>query len=259
MRVEEVTASSKDFMDYLAIDKVGNAFALYDLKEEADRVQCWAARESGSYRGYLLLWYRKRYPNAILRGTGDAAGSLLSKAPMDGITFLAEPHLARCLRESREVRAGLLMDMMWVDRKTARPVRGKRARRLTAADGPSVATLFEEADLGAYRDWAAWIDQGIAYGAFEGRRLVAVGGTHVQSEDICLVGGVYTAKNYRRRGYAAEVNSAIMQEALWRVPQVSLMVVSANRPAVRLYEKLGYRKVGEWAWMDVGTGRLPLM
>ncbi len=88
---------------------------------------------------------------------------------------------------------------------------------------------------------------------------MAVGGTHIRSKDLCLLGGIYTAKDHRMRGYAAQVTSAVTKEALREAPIVSLLVVSTNRPAIRLYEKLGYRKVAEWTWMDVGTGRTPLM
>ncbi len=259
MKVEEVTADDTDFMDYLASDKLRNAFALYDLVEEADKIECLAASEEDSFSGYMLLWYGAGIPHAMLRGTREAAHRLLPRAPDDHCTLLTDSHLAGCAEEMREVTASFEMDLMTVDHRTAQLLTSTGARRLRADDGPAVSALFAEIGRGEDRDYAAWIDPGITYGVFDEERLVAVGGTHIRSKDLCLLGGIYTAKDHRMRGYAAQVTSAVTKEALREAPIVSLLVVSTNRPAIRLYEKLGYRKVAEWTWMDVGTGRTPLM
>ena len=37
----------------------------------------------------------------------------------------------------------------------------------------------------------------------------------------------------------------------------ALFVRSDNYPAIRVYEKIGYRKIGEKLWVDVGTGLKP--
>jgi predicted GNAT family acetyltransferase len=37
----------------------------------------------------------------------------------------------------------------------------------------------------------------------------------------------------------------------------ALFVRSDNHPAISVYEKIGYRKIGEKLWVDVGTGLKP--
>ncbi|MCJ2519425.1 MAG: GNAT family N-acetyltransferase [Candidatus Thermoplasmatota archaeon] len=259
VEVSMVTARRRDFIDYLASDRLGNAFALYDLQEEADRVRCWAASKENSFVGYLLLWYGMMSPHAILRGSREAVYSLLPEAPKDGCTFLVDPVCSGCVEDTREVTARLMMDLMVATEESARLVTDQGVRRLTVEDGASMTLLYDELGRGGDRDFGAWIERGIAFGVYDGERLVSVGGTHLQSEDLCFIGGVYTASDHRRRGYAARVTSAVTKKALEQVPTVSLLVVSANRAAIRLYRKLGYRKVSEWVWMDVGTGRNPLM
>jgi predicted GNAT family acetyltransferase len=37
----------------------------------------------------------------------------------------------------------------------------------------------------------------------------------------------------------------------------ALFVRADNYPAVSVYEKIGYRKIGEKLWVDVGTGLRP--
>lgn len=257
--VREVSACSEEFMEYLRSDPVRNAFALYDLAEEAERVRCFAASKGDRFEGYILQWQGPRHANVILHGTIEAAKVLLPRAPAEACTFLVNPALSQCVEEARRVDAQYVMDVMIVDRQAARLTEVKRARRLTRTDAGSLAALYEEMGQTRGRDYADWIARGIAYGIFEDDRLVSVAGTHVLSKDLCLIGGVYTAKDRRRRGYGAEVVAAVTAEALRQVPLVSLLVVSVNRPAIRLYEKLGFRKVMDWVWMDAGTGDTPLM
>jgi len=68
---------------------------------------------------------------------------------------------------------------------------------------------------------------------------------------------VYTDPNQRNRGYATLATSAITEEALKNAEAAALFARSDNYSAVRVYEKIGYRKIGEKMWVDVGTGLKP--
>ena len=81
MRVEPVAGDRPEFMPFLREDPVRNAFALYDLEEEGDRVQCFAAVEGDAFRGYLLAWHGRQFPNVIVTGDKEAAETLLPRAP----------------------------------------------------------------------------------------------------------------------------------------------------------------------------------
>jgi predicted GNAT family acetyltransferase len=72
-----------------------------------------------------------------------------------------------------------------------------------------------------------------------------------------MIGGVYTAPEKRNRGFALLATSAVTHEALKRADAAALFVRSDNYPAIRVYEKIGYRKIGEEIWVDVGTGMMP--
>ncbi|MGB8781077.1 MAG: GNAT family N-acetyltransferase, partial [Candidatus Bathyarchaeia archaeon] len=69
--------------------------------------------------------------------------------------------------------------------------------------------------------------------------------------------GDYTDPNYRNKGYALLATSAVTEEALRQAEAAALFVRSDNYPAIRVYEKIGYRKIGERLWIDVGTGLRP--
>jgi hypothetical protein len=72
-----------------------------------------------------------------------------------------------------------------------------------------------------------------------------------------MIGGVYTRPDHRNKGYATLATSAITREALEKSESAALFVRSDNYPAIRAYEKIGYEKIGEKLWVDVGTGRKP--
>ena len=72
-----------------------------------------------------------------------------------------------------------------------------------------------------------------------------------------MIGGVYTHPGYRNRRYATLATSAITDEALGKSDAAALFARSDNYSAIRAYEKIGYRKIGERLWVDVGIGIRP--
>ncbi len=85
---------------------------------------------------------------------------------------------------------------------------------------------------------------GTFYGVRHEGRLVAAGGTHLYSHDesVGAIGNVYTHRAHRGRGHASAVTSAVARELLDRGTRiVALNVRSENTPAIRVYERLGFR------------------
>ena len=80
------------------------------------------------------------------------------------------------------------------------------------------------------------------YGIRVGGRLVAAAGTHVISREgrMGVVGNVMTHADFRNRGYAKAVTSAVTAELLRSCDDVVLNVRSDNPPAIAAYRGLGY-------------------
>ena len=95
------------------------------------------------------------------------------------------------------------------------------------------------------------------YGTFVENELVSYAGSFIQLPQIWMIGGVYTAPDHRNKGYASLATSAVTKEALRKAEKAALFVRSDNLPAISVYEKIGYRKIGEKMWIDVGTGMKP--
>ena len=144
---------------------------------------------------------------------------------------------------------------------TANLLASKLVRRLsTEEDAAAFAKLVlnrkdrPKRNLKKYLDWIAKMPM---YGMFVENELVSYAGSFIQLPQIWMIGGVYTAPDHRNKGYASLATSAVTKEALGKAEKAALFVRSDNLPAISLYEKIGYRKIGEKLWIDVGTGMKP--
>ncbi|HDM23896.1 MAG TPA: GNAT family N-acetyltransferase, partial [Candidatus Bathyarchaeota archaeon] len=88
------------------------------------------------------------------------------------------------------------------------------------------------------------------YGIFENGKLVSVAHTYVRLPEIWVVGGVYTRPEYRGRGYATSVTSAVTRDAV-QSGAVAMLHVAEDNPAYRIYERIGYREIARKKWIIV--------
>ena len=150
---------------------------------------------------------------------------------------------------------------MLVKRNEAKAFRSKMVKKLqTAKDADQLARLLlerkdrPEHNRKRYSDWIAKMS---IYGVFENRTLVSCAVSFIQHPEVWMIGGVFTLPEKRNRGYALLATSAVTQEALDKAEAAALFVRSDNHPAIAVYEKIGYRKIGEKIWVDEKTGLMP--
>jgi RimJ/RimL family protein N-acetyltransferase len=177
-------------------------------------------------------------------GDPDAIAAIISIHPGPVQTYATcEPSHVPALQRVYRFASQQPMMRMHVRREWFRPVQFtdsiplngfdiRRINGLYASDGAPSYYVPEHIDAGLYR------------GIFEEGRLVAVAGTHVVSrhEGVAVVGNVFTHRQHRGRGYATAATSAVTAALLEFCEDVVLTVDPANAPAVRAYEKLGYRE-----------------
>lgn len=68
-----------------------------------------------------------------------------------------------------------------------------------------------------------------------------------RSEYTLQLQGIWTPEHLRGHGLAARALAGVCDELLHEVPSLSLYVNGFNQPALRLYERVGFQRVGEFA------------
>ncbi|ABM80459.1 GNAT family N-acetyltransferase [Hyperthermus butylicus] len=87
------------------------------------------------------------------------------------------------------------------------------------------------------------------YGAYVEGVLASIACTYIRMHDIWLIGNVYTRPEYRGRGLAKAVTSTVTARALACGAKPLLHVEAGNKPAIRVYARLGYRALRARPWI----------
>lgn len=118
------------------------------------------------------------------------------------------------------------------------------AEKLGLKDLDAINSIFNTAYPGNFFD-PRMLETGMYFGIWEAGRLVSVSGIHVYSEeyDVAAIGNVTTHPDFRNRGYAKKVMARLIQALQERVGNIALNVKANNTPAIKAYEKLGFRVI----------------
>jgi RimJ/RimL family protein N-acetyltransferase len=252
--------------DFFNQNRALAAYALGDLEEPNWGLSDFRGAFAGeTLAGVLLLWYGAKPPVCVLLfATPDAANALLGSPGTPGEVFGMVPaDLLDVMRRIYTLGETRHLWRMAVVRHefVAAPPR-PRLRRLLGEDADAMTRLtaleaqpFERHHL-VYTP--ALLEHGIFFGIEDERgQLVAAAGTHIiaPQERVGAVGHVFTAPHERGKGYATAVTGTVTQELFRQgIDLVALNVLQDNAPAIRAYQKLGYRIHG--AIVDcVCTGR----
>ena len=85
------------------------------------------------------------------------------------------------------------------------------------------------------------IGRGRVYGSFtEEDELASLAFIQDTSENVALIGGVYTKSEFRRLGYAKSCLISLINDLLNKYRVVGLTVRTDNIPAINLYKSLGF-------------------
>lgn len=112
---------------------------------------------------------------------------------------------------------------------------------------------LRNADRGGVFFLPMMLSHGVFVGVEQSGSLVAAAGTHVISGtySIAAVGSVITHPNHRGRGLGQRVVTALCQRLQLRFDIIGLNVAASNRPAIRVYERVGFRTVFDYEEVQV--------
>jgi RimJ/RimL family protein N-acetyltransferase len=262
VRFEEINEKNKLLIiASLKSDIIKHVFAVYDLQNDPIHTATYAAFEKGELEGYILIYTAADFPSVILECEDKVAERLLEHAPPDKFIIHAPPKLLPAIKKRFPDAKHYVEDWMLVRKNEAKFFESKLVKRLrTEEDALKLADLLlsrKDRPPNTLTKYAEWISKMPLYGVFKDDQLVSYAGSFLQLPQVWLIGGVYTDPEHRNNGYATIATSAITEEALRTAEAAALFARSDNCPAIRAYEKIGYRKIGEKVWVDVGTGLKP--
>ena len=236
-------------------DPLTHVYLLYDLIYELDCTDVFFNVVGGSITGYLLVW---RGPRAVCIYLWGRAEGLVDRIPCDSETIvvvqerrLLEP-VVEFLRPRGKLKVKEHLDMV-VDEEGFKPYSAGRAVKLDARDERHIVGFLELARMSGWKMNGGKARELLAkrryYGLFDGGRLVSVACAFFRMPEVWPIGNVYTHPDYRGRGYAKTVTSAITRDALSSGAWALLQVAEDNEPAIRVYKALGYKMISKKPWI----------
>ncbi len=198
---------------------------------------------NGAWAGYSRAVGRIRLLSpdiarvAALEAVSPANVSTLASAMAVGEEMLAiAPQPLQSTAELEVLSIKPVLQMVADQPMPAAP--GISTVRLSAADFAQMLALVDVARPGPLGPRA--LELGNFRGIFDGARLVALAGERLRFDRYTEVATVCTDPDYRGRGYAKAVVSAVMQEIVDAGRTPFLGVDDGNIAAIRLYEALGF-------------------
>jgi predicted GNAT family acetyltransferase len=154
--------------------------------------------------------------------------------------------------------------LMTVDRAALRPgmpveIRGLSVRRAGPADADALLPLqkgyeLEEvmidpsrfSEASCLRLLKTSLREEVVYLAEVNGVPVAKAATNARGYAVDQVGGVFTQPSWRGKGIGAVVVTALLKELLAEKTRACLFVKKRNRPAIALYDRLGFEPVTDY-------------
>jgi ribosomal protein S18 acetylase RimI-like enzyme len=134
-----------------------------------------------------------------------------------------------------------------------RPHHRGLARQLNERDVSALCRFMGAPEQAAPR-FIGWLQGAkVFYGIEENGELRAIGSSMVCLPEIFNIVSIETHKDHRGKGYGTELTSGLVAECLRHTGEVCLTVFADNQPALRVYEKLGFRIKEDRMWANCGT------
>jgi predicted GNAT family acetyltransferase len=184
----------------------------------------------------------KRYPVDVapIAATRDQSvesyrslAQLLGPQGTTALAFVTEPHLPAGWNVVRTLQN---VQMVW-NRSAALEVK-HRAEDLGVSHVDEMLALTELNKLGRFRKRAP--ELGSYIGLHESGQLVSMAGEGFRFPGYAEISAVCTHPDYRGRGYASSLVSALIEKITKRGEIPFLHVGMDNAEAIRVYEKLGF-------------------
>lgn len=247
----------------LDAEPVEHAYLRSELRQGVERAEWWGVRDGDRLRAVMLAGPLTapcipERPDAGLLADTACAGSppRMLVGARASVAALRDALLP--VQRPREVREP--QPLLMLDSTNRLPLEFAPVRPATRADVDALAiaaAAMHREEMGgdpAPVDPAAWrsrmvslVDLGWSWAWIECDSVIFKAELSAWTPEVVQIQGVYTHPARRRQGIAAAGLAAVCRTLLRSVPVCSLYVNANNHTALRLYDRLGFRRAGDFA------------
>jgi ribosomal protein S18 acetylase RimI-like enzyme len=256
--VEFVRTITSDVIAYLEKDVTRNALDLWYLHNGDKRYELRVCRIKDDVRAHLGTYDTPEAIYSSLGGEPEAAVALLNLIPSK-TALTTSKDLGDLVTNNLKHNSTYANDIMVVGREEVKLKNPDLAIRLSPDHLIQYSAFGSSFNVtNVPMEWVQeCLERDIIFGVFLGDELVSVASLVGRHPQVSVILGVETKPEFRNRGFGAIVVSAAVLEGLRLSNSCSLFVRVDNVYAISLYKALGFKKVGEELWIDIGTGIIP--
>ncbi len=243
-------ATNDEAYAILSQDPVWNCFALADLEPPLREYSQFAmASQDESNERAICLVLRHPIIGQVLSpfGSRDGVAVILKQLalPERPLIQAQELHipLLQCYYQAETTwRRMLRMAITSTSWRPLTSVPHRPVKQLIISDLPALKNLYTQHPESGFS--ADLFTQGLYFGAYEGERIIAAGGTHalVPTHRIAVLGNILTAPEARGQGYATAITATLLATLFEQhFALVVLNVFEDNSTAIHIYQRLGFQ------------------
>ncbi len=239
-------------------DEIAFTYLMYDLNYELGNTEAYFVISDATLKAFILIW---RNASVHMWGCDEYLSELIKYVPISSDKLYIQTYSNGVVNDvinyvSRyygKVDVIEFIDMI-TDERSFRPYKPELAVKLSSDKENHVKELAKvlkelkgsEVSPGEAKELLSNLTY---YGIFINDELVSIANTYVRTKELWLVGSVYTKPEFRGRGYAKAVTSAVTEVAIKAGAKAALHVREGNIPAIKAYERIGYRRLRKRKWI----------
>jgi ribosomal protein S18 acetylase RimI-like enzyme len=236
----------------LGKDPTNNILPLGDLYSPLfENSTVFAAIENEQIMGVCAVYHAFKTPSVVLGNTTNDVKQSLLKHALEKVsgTFISTcpledvPIFNKCstvISEHREQQMTADPPNAFVNKKVS-------VRQVEPNELESLNTFYLE--QGA----EAWVPLQVEVGPYycvkQNGKIVSAAGVHIVTPQIAQLGNIITDEGYRNQGFATACTTALATHLASNGRIISLFVREDNTAAIRIYEKLGFNKHRDIAFL----------
>ncbi|MDG6996886.1 MAG: GNAT family N-acetyltransferase [Nitrososphaerota archaeon] len=256
--IELAQSDNASVISYLKKDVIRNALNVWYLQRGEKGFELHVCRVGDEVKAHLSIYATPEATYIDLGGDSNAAKSLLPLVPEKAVLMTTNTLRDQVTSELKfdKIYSNDIMVVKRGEEKLKSPNLATRLSRKHDVDYSAFGASFNVPVVPI--EWIRErLENDIVYGAFANSTLASVASLVAWLPEVAVIMGVETKPEFRGRGLGSIAVSATVREALKLSQCCNLFVRSDNEQAIGLYRALGFKKIGEELWIDIGTGLVP--